>query len=159
MNLQQGHGPGPADRASGQAYGGDTPLFSSSWGKRLPARTGLLPGRRVRGAPGPGRLEAWPPVALQRCRARPLLYPTLEYPSPNPPRRRWGWRQGSRSLTTHFLPRKEKRDSFSCGVSSREPTLVTLRGGCWPELMVSPVGWSVQGRLFWWWASTRSHSG
>lgn len=34
-----------------------------------------------------------------------------------------------------------KRDSFSCGVSSREPTLVTLRGGgcCWPELMVWPA--------------------
>lgn len=54
-------------------------------------------------------------------------------------------------IVTHFLPRKVKRDSFSCGVSSRDPTLVTLRGGgcccCWPELMVSPAGLGVQVRV------------
>ena len=51
-----------------------------------------------------------------------------------------GRRCGSRPLTTHFLPRKVKRDSFSCGVSSRDPTSVILRGGgsgccCWPQLL------------------------
>lgn len=69
--------------------------------------------------------EAWPAA---RPSARSRLRPT-------PTSRR----RGSRPLTTHFLPRKVKRDSFSCGVSSRDPTLATLRGGgCWPELMVPP---------------------
>lgn len=36
---------------------------------------------------------------------------------------------------------------------------MTLRGGCWPELMVSPVGWSVQGGLLGRWPSTRSPLG
>lgn len=46
------------------------------------------------------------------------------------------------ALTTHFLPRKLKRLSFSCGVSSSEPTLVTRRGCggcCGAPLMAGPA--------------------
>lgn len=121
------------------------------------------------GRPAPGELGEGSPRAREAgglARSSTPAVPSLPPfsllplspvpPQPEPASRRWGVATGgSRLLTTHFLPRKEKRDSFSCGVSSREPTLVTLRGGCWPELMVSPVGWSVQGRHFWRRASTR----
>lgn len=76
--------------------------------------------------------------------------PRAPPPPPTPTSRpaRGRRRRGSRPLTTHFLPRKVKRDSFSCGVSSRDPTLATLRGGgCWPELMVPPARPRVRGRL------------
>lgn len=47
-------------------------------------------------------------------------------------------------LTTHFLPRKPKRLSFSCGVSSMEPTLEILRGGggccCWLLFIAAATG-------------------
>ena len=85
-----------------------------------------------------GQREAWPAVRPSPCRSR--LLPDSHLPAlPSVPRRlRSGRRCGSWPLTTHFLPRKVKRDSFSCGVSSRNPTLVILRGGggcCWQELM------------------------
>lgn len=96
-----------------------------------------------------GREKAWPAAGPSPRGSR--LLPHSHFPAkPGPVRQRRLWRRGSRPLTTHFLPRKVKRDSFSCGVSSRDPTLATLRGGgccCWPELMVSPAELGVQGRL------------
>lgn len=137
LSRQQGCGPGRAglrDRHS--------PLPGSSGG-----------GVRGRGPapPAPGQADlgsgAGAPTRGQRPgEARPAARPSARsrlLPTPTSRRR------GSRPLTTHFLPRKVKRDSFSCGVSSRDPTLATLRGGgcCWPELMVPPARLGVQGRL------------
>lgn len=135
-------------RVPRQACGGDTSLLPVSSGRRRPAagarmaRTSAAgPGRRCGAGRRPGRQPDAP-------RAAPASFPTPTS-RPGPARQRPWWRRGSRPLTTHFLPRKVKRDSFSCGVSSRDPTLVTLRGGCccWPELMVSPAGLGVQVRV------------
>ena len=101
-----------------------------------------LPGeRRVRGRDGAGQGGR---------RAAPGRSPPPSSRGPGPPRAGWeGLGPGSAAaprlgtaLTTHFLPRKLKRLSFSCGVSSSEPTLVTRRGCggcCGAPLMAGPA--------------------
>lgn len=109
------------------------------------------------GRPPPGRRDGAAERAglAQTSAARNLAAPRPACPhtppaSPSPPRPGWGRARAPRprsaagrplrfaprrrgpGLTTHFLPRKLKRLSFSCGVSSRDPTLLTRRGcgGC-----------------------------
>lgn len=152
MSQQPGHGPGPGQAGlQGRPAEVTLPCSQDRSGRWRPAAPARTQETRPEGADTEtGPREARPAARSSPRRSR--LLPHSHFPAlqPRPRRQSRTRRHGSRPLTTHFLPRKVKRDSFSCGVSSRDPTLVTLRGGggcCGPELMVSPAGLGGQGRL------------